>query len=154
MTPEDKDFITTALAVVGAVLGVLNFWRAMANDRVKLRVRFDAGHRDGAFVIRVVNLSSFAVSVVDAGFVDGDYDHDSLTNDPILHNPFPRRIEARDFAEFQVSVRTIRGGPRAQVLGVYARVADGREFFHSPARWRPSWMMRSRVKWRAFSSRV
>jgi len=61
---------TLAIALLGAVLGVLNTWRAFSNDRVRLRVR-------GAYIMRtdgvegmsveVVNLSVFPVTITAMG---------------------------------------------------------------------------------------
>lgn len=65
------DWGTLAIAVLGAVLGVHNTWRAVLGDRVKLRVRIHAtafGLRPAC--IQIVNLSAFPVTIVQAGWVE------------------------------------------------------------------------------------
>jgi len=39
LTFDAKDALTLVLASIGAVLGVMNTWRAFDRDRLKLRVR-------------------------------------------------------------------------------------------------------------------
>lgn len=65
--------ITLAIAVLGAVLGLMNTWYALDRTRVKLRVRpkhaFPVGAADPrlTFCIEVTNLSAFAVTIEETG---------------------------------------------------------------------------------------
>ena len=63
--------VTFAIAVLGAVLGVINTWNTISNRRVKLRVRpLWATTTTGVFVgIEVTNLSTFPVTVSDVGML-------------------------------------------------------------------------------------
>src|ERR1041385_1896118 len=87
-----SDTITLVIAVIGAVLGILNAYRDFSRDRVKLRVvpkvAFNVGAnnvitgdrptslmnqllRDGCparLCIEVINLSTFPITISAAGF--------------------------------------------------------------------------------------
>lgn len=61
--------------LTGAVLGVLNTWRSIRRDKVKLSVRstwvvtaIPPRDVETAFQIEVVNLSEFPIYIVDVGF--------------------------------------------------------------------------------------
>ena len=77
---ELKDVITIAIAVVGAVLGIINTWQALDQRRVRLRVvpKMAYPFVGGEFgetmgCIEVVNLSAFPVRISEIGFtIDGD----------------------------------------------------------------------------------
>lgn len=91
MTPV----MTLAIALLGAVLGVINLWRAWDRDRVKLRVAaqawVDSSGQNG-LGIEVINLSYFPVTVTQVGFDRSDrqiYLHPALLKD------LPKRLEAR-----------------------------------------------------------
>lgn len=71
MTVEVQQWLTFGIAVLGAALGVLNTWRALGQDRVRLVVR--AGRPvdiagGPCLLIEVRNLSSFAVTITHIGF--------------------------------------------------------------------------------------
>ncbi|HEY4547739.1 MAG TPA: hypothetical protein VIG90_15140 [Pedomonas sp.] len=70
-----KDALTLGLAVLGAVLGVMNTWNAISQRRLRLRVRPAVATAVGtgfrAFSIEVINLSSFAVTISEVGIVYG-----------------------------------------------------------------------------------
>lgn len=63
--------VTLAIAVLGAVLGVINTWNTLSNRRVRLRVRpLWSITATGRFVaIEVTNLSAFPVTVSDVGML-------------------------------------------------------------------------------------
>ena len=64
--------ITFSIAVLGAILGVLNTWNSMNQRKVKLRVvpahAIIHGELERHFMIEVLNLSSFPVVVSEVGF--------------------------------------------------------------------------------------
>ena len=71
---EVKEYITISLAAVGAVLGVLNTWRAFDRDRPKLRLRptqafiVGFGSTDAPFLsFDITNLSSFPLIIKEVG---------------------------------------------------------------------------------------
>jgi P pilus assembly chaperone PapD len=65
--------ITLAIAVLGAVLGIINTWHNLDKMRVKLVVRpkhaipLGAANPKLTFCIEVTNLSSFAVTIAEVG---------------------------------------------------------------------------------------
>jgi hypothetical protein len=95
--------VTFAIAVLGAVLGLVNTWHNLDKTRVKLRVRpkrvIPFGNADPrlTFCIEVTNLSSFAVTVSDVGvFYYGTNDRGSILQPVLLDGgPWPRRLESR-----------------------------------------------------------
>lgn len=101
MDPAVLQAITLATAIVGAVLGVLNWWRAFNADRVRLQVRvswaFVPGDSRPHISVNVVNLSNFAVTVTRLGFdLVGDARHIQLPgNIQTNGKPMPVRMEAR-----------------------------------------------------------
>lgn len=95
--------ITFAIALVGAVLGVINTWRALDASRVKLKVvpghAIPVGGFDPSvnFYIAVTNLSTFPVTIREVGIVYRGSDKRGVFVNPILADggPWPRRLEPR-----------------------------------------------------------
>jgi len=94
---------TLAIAAVGAVLGFINTWRAVDQNRVKLKVApahaipYGSAPQNIRFCVQVTNLSQFAVTVDDVGFFfHGSNRHSSIVNPMFTDNgPWPRRLEPR-----------------------------------------------------------
>ncbi len=65
--------ITLAIAVLGAVLGLVNTWQGLDKSRVKLLVRpkhaipLGAANSSLTFCIEVVNVSAFALTINEIG---------------------------------------------------------------------------------------
>ena len=100
-----KDWITFGIALLGAGLGILNYWNAISQRRVRLRVRptyalaVPAG--ETMFSIEVVNLSNFAVTITEVGFtLDGRTAKKTRAGipKPIIMDgqPWPRRLQSRE----------------------------------------------------------
>ena len=99
--------LTFGIALIGAILGIINTWFAYDKDRrVKLRVvpkfAFPVGgaeymYPEKMISIEVVNLNSFPVTISQIGFLlHGTKDRLVLTIPIIPDNkPFPRRLESR-----------------------------------------------------------
>jgi len=95
--------ITLSIAVLGAVLGIINTWRAIDSSRVKVRV--EPGHArpvGGAnpaikFYIAVTNLSGFPITIDNVGFLFRGTDHRAVLVDYVLADggTLPRRLEPR-----------------------------------------------------------
>ena len=101
-----KDAVTLAIASVGAVLGIINTWKALDKDRPKLRVvpkqaflvgpaaQLDSRNR---LCIEVTNLSTFPLTVTEVGVLFHGTDgrgaliHHTLNNGGTL----PQRLEPR-----------------------------------------------------------
>ena len=121
---ELKDKITSVAALVGMVLGIYNFIRARAADRVKLRVTpkassfrgNDGGGRDiyiynrdaynlnnptappDTLSLEVINLSKFAITVDEVGLKRSWSRRRAALVTPIIRdgNPWPRKLEPRE----------------------------------------------------------
>ena len=121
--------ITLAVAVLGAVLGIINTWHQLDQTRVKLKVvpaiaffgPVDTGMR---FSVEVTNLSAFAVTVDDVGF----FYHGTRDRAQIVHpfladrGPWPRRLEPRS----SVSVYSeIPSNPGRRIRCAYAKTQCG-----------------------------
>jgi hypothetical protein len=94
--------ITLAIALLGAVLGIINTLHQLNRDRVRLRVTpkvvnlISGGNvSDSKLCIEVINLSTFAVTVCGVGFKSQK--HDLLVINPLLYDGgiWPRRLEPR-----------------------------------------------------------
>lgn len=95
--------ITLAIAVLGAVLGLVNTWQALDKSRVKLRVRPKHAIPVGAadprltFCIEVTNLSAFALTIEETGvFYRGTEKRGAYTQPVLIDGKeWPRRLEPR-----------------------------------------------------------
>jgi hypothetical protein len=95
--------MTMAIAAVGAVLGVINTWRAVDQNRVKLKVvpthaiAVGAANPNIRFCVQVSNLSQFAVTFDDAGVLyHGTKNRCSIVAPIFTDNEaWPRRLESR-----------------------------------------------------------
>lgn len=128
-----KDELTFGLGLVGTVLGIMNMWRVMERDRVKLRVTPKTAYPVGSpdtrvrLCIEVTNLSAFAVTVSEAGL--------TLRRSPIRlglavpilidGGPWPRRLEPRASVTVYFAPELITD-PRCSSAGkAYATTACG-----------------------------
>ena len=95
--------ITFAVAVLGAVLGVINTWVGLSKERVKLTVlprqAIPVGNapQNIELSIDVVNLSAFPVTVSEIGVFYKGTNKRSVIPTPITSDggAFPRRLEPR-----------------------------------------------------------
>lgn len=95
--------IILAIAVLGAVLGIINTWQSLDKSCVKLRVRPKHAIPVGAadprltFCIEVTNLSAFAVTVDETGvFYKGTENRGAYTQPILLDGKgWPRRLGPR-----------------------------------------------------------
>lgn len=99
MDPMIFQGITLAVALVGAVLGVMNTWRNLNQDRLRLIVKptqayFDNGsHR---LSIDVINLSTFPVTLTHYGFfMRGTNRHIQFIPEFARGETLPIRLEPR-----------------------------------------------------------
>lgn len=123
--------ITLAIAVVGAVLGVINTWHGLDKSRVKLRVlpahAIPVGAASSAFnfCIEVTNLSAFAVTVKDVGvFFHGTDGRGSFVAPLLIDGgPWPRRLEPR--SSVTVYGQRPESTPQQRIKCAYAKTACG-----------------------------
>lgn len=98
--------ITLSIAVLGAVLGLINTWYNIDKNRVKLKIRPahaipvnipNISLKEINFCIEVTNLSSFPVTVSEVGFLYSDTKARSVIINPIIIDgrEWPRRLEPR-----------------------------------------------------------
>lgn len=104
MTTTDlMQAVTLAIAVLGAVLGVINTWHGLDKSRVKLRVRpahaipVGAAPQNIALSIEVTNVGAVAVTVYDVGVFYYGTDARGSIVQPLLGDggAWPRRLEPR-----------------------------------------------------------
>lgn len=104
-TDQWKEMVTFGLALLGAVLGVINTWRAVNRDRMKLRVRFvhgfsiNAPHMPDKMIgVEVTNLSTFPVTIQETGLHIVASKHRAVLIPPTLLDggDWPRRLESRE----------------------------------------------------------
>ena len=99
---DTKDVLswgTLAIAVLGAVLGLLNTWRALSGDRVRLRTRLVVEVPSGLLLgLEVVNLSSFPITLAEVGVIyrGAGRKGELLNYGKVDGVALPVRIEARD----------------------------------------------------------
>jgi hypothetical protein len=95
--------LTLSIAVIGAVLGIINTWQNLDKSRLKLKVTpthaIPIGDVDPrlTFCIEVANLSAFPVSIRDAGvFYRGTQRRGSIIQ-PVFSDGgmWPKRLEPR-----------------------------------------------------------
>lgn len=129
-----RDNITLGLAILGSVLGIINFWRQVRKDRVRIRVTPKVAYPVGEVAdqrprlcIDVVNLSAFPITVSDTGFTLWFSRERLALVRPIIIDgkPWPRRLESRE--AFTVYFNpTIATDPKlARVRRAYAKTDCG-----------------------------
>jgi hypothetical protein len=123
---------TTGLAVLGAVLGIMNTWNAINQRRLRLRVRPTEAYSvlDGHhFGIEVINLSSFAVTIAEVGISEGWHSikrgkrQAVLTPMIIDGGQWPRRLEAREAVSVFFDPNSLVN--RERLEKAYARTSCG-----------------------------
>jgi len=127
----DAQTITFAIALLGAVLGVINTWYNLDKLRLKLKVAPKRAIPLGAadprltFCIEVTNLSSFPVSVEDAGvFYRGTKNRGSIVQPVFAEGgSWPKRLEPRtSFTVYSQAPHSTQGH---RIKCAYARTQCG-----------------------------
>lgn len=128
-----KEWVTLGVALLGAALGIMNTWRAIAVGRVRLRVRpahvISVPQGKSLFSIEVVNLSTFAVTITEVGFTQNGNSINkprAAIPSPLLIDggSWPRRLEPRTSVSAYFDPIQIRGSSR-DIGRAYARTACG-----------------------------
>jgi hypothetical protein len=132
-----KDAMTLGVALVGAILGVMNTWNALSQRRVRLRVTrmFLSTARGEPFgaSIEIVNLSSFPLTIAEIVFK-------SRRGKVVLISPrfldgdgLPRQMASREAVSAKFGPSDF-GIPPVRLRRAYARTACGRTITgNSPA---------------------
>ena len=127
---------TLGIALVGALLGILNTWRAFDRDRVRLKVIPQSGvlseaDRSKRFLaIQIVNLSAFPITVSDAGFQLCGAKVQEYRVLPHLDDggSLPHRLDARADVTLQFPTDSYDDRYMSRALRAYATTACGRRF--------------------------
>jgi hypothetical protein len=127
-----KDVVTMGVALLGAVLGVMNTWNAMNQRRVRVRVTphfaLDMSRQPVGVSIELVNLSAFPVTIAEVGFECGAGRMALIQPQLLDHRTIPVRLEAREATSVLVTPRNF-AVPPAKLGSAYARTACG-EMIH------------------------
>ncbi len=130
--------VTFGVAVLGAGLGIINTWNAISQR--KLRLRVTPAHlitpQGLAFSIETINLSTFPVTVAEAGFTFAGPKKQRF----VLANPmfldggtWPRRLGSRESFTIVVDPRDMIHA-REKIAKAYIRTACGEVILgNSPA---------------------
>lgn len=129
--------VTFGIALLGAVLGVINTWRNIDRDRVKLVVKpahaipvgaMEHTHPHIEFSIEVVNLSVFPITVSEVGFLHRGMHSRAAVMQPVtLDGPTtPRKLEPRESASFYMAKPEPRDDHPLKCA--YAKTSCGRTF--------------------------
>lgn len=124
------DAATLAIALLGAVLGVISTWRNWIQDRVRLLVRPSygldvmGGHN---ICIDVVNMSSFPVTVTRIGFTLLGSDRRMQIPRPMFTGgeTLPVSLEARTSCTVLVPLAAFEKGEIAVIDKAYVSTACG-----------------------------
>ena len=124
--------ITLAIAVVGAVLGLINTWHTLDKNRVKLKVvpkraiPYGAADHRLSLCIEVTNLSSFPLTIDEVGVFFHRTDKRAAVISPVLmdNGPWPRRLEPRSSISIYSQLPEAREGRKMRCA--YARTQCGR----------------------------
>jgi hypothetical protein len=130
-----KDLITFGIALIGAVLGIMNMWRSISHDKPKIKVipvrAYAVGGMDQRvdFGIEVVNLGAVAVTVRELGLFHHGTATRSVLTAPIMLDggTLPRRLEPR--TSISVYGRTdLLNGRTHPIRWAYAKTDCGLTF--------------------------
>jgi hypothetical protein len=121
---------TLAIAAIGAVLGIINTWRAINQNRVRLKVvpahaiPYGGAPQNIRFCVQVTNLSQVPVTVDDVGFFfHGTKSRASISPLFADHGAWPRRLEPRSsFTAYSELPRSSKGH---QLKCAFARTQCG-----------------------------
>jgi hypothetical protein len=129
--------ITLAIALLGAVLGIINTWITVSQARPKMRVRLLAVYsapkiEKVGFSIEVTNLSNFPLTIREVGFSLSPWwkrDIERLLLSPFIvrGDSIPCRLEPRHQANFYFN-DNLQGSSPKRITGAYAKTDCGVNF--------------------------
>ncbi|HBP88242.1 MAG TPA: hypothetical protein PKK23_19395 [Nitrospirales bacterium] len=106
--------VTMSIALVGAVLGIINTWFSFDRERLKLKVVPVYAQPIGAmdprinFGINITNMSAFPITVSEVGVLyDGRTERGAITLPIVIDGgKFPRRLEPRSSFSVYADITT------------------------------------------------
>ena len=122
--------ITLTIAVLGAVLGVLNFWRSVVRDSYRVKVipkLWLSGDGEG-LCIEVINMSNFAITIDDVGFFLMGGDRLVLSECFTRSAKLPERLEPRTAFTIYASPSAYQDSRFSVALKAYAKTSCGKTF--------------------------
>lgn len=131
--------VTLGIAITGAVLGVLNTWRAFDRDRIRLRVvptLFFASNGESGLCFDIINLSHLPVTLHQVGIELRHPRGHTFAFVPRLTvgGGLPHRMEARTSVTVFMPPGADRDPALREAWRVFAKTACGRAFYGtSPA---------------------
>jgi hypothetical protein len=118
--------------VLGAVLGVINTWRAISRDRIKVSITvvWIISQRDTEGMgIEITNLSFMPITISRVGFtVRGSDEHMPILDGIFGGGRFPHRMEPRTQITAFVSAAAYEHANFARVHKAYVETACGKRF--------------------------
>ncbi len=125
--------VTMSIALVGAVLGIINTWFAYDRERLKLRVVPVYAQPVGAmnpsinFGINITNMIAFPITVSEVGVLyDGNPGRGAITLPIIIDGgEFPRRLEPRSSFSVYADITTQSPDLFSLVRCAYAKTDCG-----------------------------
>ena len=132
-----QESLTLAIALVGAVLGVMNYWRSLDHDRVHIKVTpkwYVTSYGGDGICVEVLNLGFIPVTINQIALdVGGGNVYVSLVS---ANNSLklPKRMEPRTEITFYFPLETANQPNVAYTKRALARTACGKTFYGtSPA---------------------
>jgi len=127
------DGITLSIAVLGAVLGIINIWRSIDRDRVKLQVipkqAFPVGgiDQETKLCIDVTNFSTFPLTITEVGVLyRGTSERGAIINPIIIDGgDFPRKLEPRTAFSAYARLDSMRRANGKSVKCAYVKTDCG-----------------------------
>lgn len=134
VTPALQIGITLGVALLGAVLGIVNLWRAIDRDRIRLRVSpcfyMHPEEPIEGICIEVVNLGYLPVTVSQVGFLVSGARKQFIFPEALFLDKtnLPQRLEARASLTAFIPAGTQNDPVFADVTRAFAKTACGRKF--------------------------
>lgn len=129
------DEFTLGVALLGAILGILNTWHDINQARVRLSVfpsmAYATHDRRWRLCIGVVNRSAFPVTIAQVGFtMEGTREQMATIQPDIIDGgKFPRRLEAHDAFTVYLDPTVHEGADFQRTSRAYARTTTGHEVY-------------------------
>jgi hypothetical protein len=138
---EWMQYFTFSAAMIGAILGIINIWKSIDRDKIKLKViprhAIPVGSTDPSIVgsVEVINLSLFAITLSEVGLLLKGTNEKLLFINPLLaeSGELPMRLESKTSVTAYFTTSDIADF-YSRIKCAYAKTASGEKFNgNSPA---------------------